>query len=55
MKYAIRITSDTGKAVTVAGREWLYIDVISSNKRIAAFTVRNNCVTPDTNPRMPIR
>ncbi len=40
MRYAIRITSDTGKVVTVSGKEYIDIDVIAGNKRIAALTVR---------------
>lgn len=40
MKFCIVLTSDTGKTVKIVGNSYIDIDVIASNKRIAALTVR---------------
>ncbi len=44
MKYCIIVTSDTGKMIKIVGNEYIDIDILAKNKRIAALTVRDNAV-----------
>lgn len=40
MKYCVILTSDTGKICKVVGNSFVDIDIIVSNKRLAALTLR---------------
>lgn len=44
MKYSATLSRPDGKTVTLAANDWLDIDIMDGNKRIAALTVRDGQV-----------
>ncbi len=41
MKYAIHLTNENGKRVTLAGNEYIDVDIMDGNRRISSLTLRS--------------